>query len=267
MKYSSVKMQMVLFLTIMLLTGDCVYGFDVYDGSVYKYKPDMSKYGIKPILILYDNVFWDKGEDRKELNRRKIIEAAKKIPPASIVCMDIEHLNADKLKEVALLVKKYAPQAKIGFYGIPMREYWASIADKNSRQYKDWVKKNEQYAALINEVDILFPSLYTFYPFSAQWEKYAIENIKQAKIYGKPVYPFLWPQYHDSTILKGSYINGDLWQLELETCYKYADGIVVWGGWDMNAWKAEDWKEDTIWWTVTKKFIASKKISKGTGNN
>ncbi|HUJ16771.1 MAG TPA: hypothetical protein VL197_02165 [Nitrospirota bacterium] len=253
-------MQVVLIAAIMQLAGHCAYGFEIFDGVVYKHKPDMSRYGIKPILILYDDAFWDKGEDKKELNRKKIVETAKKIPRASIVCIDIEHLGADKLKEVAVLIKKNAPQSQIGFYGIPLREYWASLAEKSSQQYKDWVNKNEQYIALIQEVDILFPSLYTFYPFPEQWEKYAIENIKQAKIYGKPVYPFLWPQYHDSTILKGSYINGDLWRLELETCYKYADGIVMWGGWDMIAWKAEDWKDDAIWWAVTQKFIASNKI-------
>ena len=108
--------------------------------------------------------------------------------------------------------------------------------------------------------------LYTFYPLSEQWQKYAIENIKQAKIYGKPVYPFLWPQYHDSTIYKGTYIYGALWQLELETCYTYADGAVIWGGWDMIAWKPEEWKDDAEWWTVTKKFIASKGMLNVTNN-
>lgn len=253
------RLEIVIIIYMIFFSGPYSFGFDIYEGFKYNHQPDLTKNGLKPILILYDDVFWNKGEDRKELNIQKIIEEAKKIPPGSIVCIDVEHLNAHELTKLGILVKKYASNVKIGFYGIPAREYWASLADKSSLEYRNWTKNNEQYAPLIKEVDVLFPSLYTFYPIPWQWERYAIENIRQAKKYGKPVYAFLWPQYHDSTILKGSYIYGGLWQLELETCYKYSDGIVIWGGWDMVAWKREEWKDDATWWTVTKRFIKSMK--------
>jgi hypothetical protein len=257
---SKVNYQLLIILAAVIFCNSMSYGFDIYNGIKYEHQPELTKYGLKPILILYDDVFWNKGENRKELNVRKIVSEAKNIPAGSIVCIDIEHLDVGKLRQVAILIKKNAPNIKIGFYGIPAREYWTSLADKDSQEYRNWIKNNDQYAPLIKEVDVLFPSLYTFYPLPWQWERYAIENIRQAKKYGKPVYPFLWPQYHDSTILKGTYIYGDLWRLELETCYKYAEGLVIWGGWDLIAWKREEWKDDSTWWRVTKEFIQTKKL-------
>jgi hypothetical protein len=45
---------------------------------------------------------------------------------------------------------------------------------------------------------------------------------------GKPVYFYLWPQYHDGTSMQFQFIDGAYWKLELETPYHYANGIVLW---------------------------------------
>ncbi|MDO9084545.1 MAG: hypothetical protein Q7U56_14825, partial [Humidesulfovibrio sp.] len=99
-------------------------------------------------------------------------------------------------------------------------------------------------------VDIIFPSLYTFYDDPAGWKKYAIATIQEAKRYGKPVYPFLWYQYHDSNkLLGGKPIPAAIWRMQLETCLKYADGVVIWGGYK------ELWSEEAAWWQETKTFM------------
>ncbi len=66
----------------------------------------------------------------------------------------------------------------------------------------------------------------------------------------KPVIVFLWPEYHDSNmILKGNYIEKEFWRLQLDTVFKYADGLIIWGGWK------QEWDSNAIWWKETIQFI------------
>ena len=62
---------------------------------------------------------------------------------------------------------------------------------------------------------------------------------------------FLWPRYEENkpTDVTGQYMPADFWRLQLETCRQYADGIVIWGGWQ------EQWDENAPWWVETKKFL------------
>jgi hypothetical protein len=109
-------------------------------------------------------------------------------------------------------------------------------------------------------VDAIYPSLYTFYPDQDGWLKYALANISEARRYGKPVYVFLWPQYHESDpAVAWRFIPADYWRLELETAKQYADGIVIWGGWQYSGkrlnWLLE-WDDTAPWWIETQDFMA-----------
>jgi hypothetical protein len=70
---------------------------------------------------------------------------------------------------------------------------------------------------------------------------------------GKPVYAFLWPQYYSTRHkeLGDIYIEADFWRLQLETAYKYADGVVIWFPLRI------DWEQASQgpWWEVTKTFL------------
>jgi hypothetical protein len=71
---------------------------------------------------------------------------------------------------------------------------------------------NDHLRGLVSSLDVSLPSLYTFYDYQPGWVTYAIANIMEARRMnpGKPVFAFLWPQYHDSNKeLKGKYIPGD----------------------------------------------------------
>ncbi|MFC1608411.1 hypothetical protein ACFL47_10630, partial [Candidatus Latescibacterota bacterium] len=58
--------------------------------------------------------------------------------------------------------------------------------------------------------------------------------------YGKPVYPFIWPEYHPSNSQRtGTDVTGPYWRRQL-----------VWGGWQ------RDWEDDAPWWIATKEFLA-----------
>jgi hypothetical protein len=103
------------------------------------------------------------------------------------------------------------------------------------------------------------PSLYTFYDSPhdrSDWVRWARMTLTEARRYGKPVYPFLWPQFHESDPkVAGKPVPGDYWQMELETVHPLADGIILWGGWSNG--RQTPWDEQTEWWQVTKRFAAS----------
>jgi hypothetical protein len=238
--------------------------FPVYDALNTKNKPDLAKYGLIPLRVLYSSSLWNVGESRDEPNIAKIKALASTLTPNAPVCVDIEHwpvtgkpdaVNTTifKLNQVISTIRSNQPTAKIGFYGVlPIRDYWRAVGAKGIKRQDQWLRENMALKSLAQSVDIVFPSLYTFYNDPEGWEKYAIQNIKEAKKYGRPVYVFLWPEFHDSTVLKGQNIPSDFWRMQLEICRKYADGIVLWGksspGWDDNA----------PWWLETVKFINAK---------
>lgn len=247
--------------------------FIVFDGTLYSDKPDFSAYGIQPITIGYSAKFG--AEWFKQADRLPSIDAVQAIARdahqgGQMIVLDIEHwplkgspdLVRNSLgKYLAVLewVRNAAPGLSVGYYGAPpIRDYWRAIKDPSNQEHKTWMAENDQIRSLASAVDVYVPSLYTFYADQEGWRKYALAQIKEARRYGseKPVYVFLWPQYHDSNrILGGHYLPDDYWQLELETAKQYADGIVIWGGWDLKSNRPTKWDENASWWKVTKEFM------------
>lgn len=236
--------------------------FPVFDALLYKGKPDLTPAGLSPIRMVYASEIWNNGESRDNPNQAKIIAAAKTFKPNAVVCVDIENWpitgkpadvknSIGKYAAVASLVKQTSPSVTVGFYGVlPIRDYWRAIGAKGEKKYDEWRRENAKLKPLTASVDVVFPSLYTFNADQQGWVTYAVKNLQEARKYGKPVYAFLWPEYHDSNLLlKGQCIPADFWRLQLETCRKYADGIVIWGGWQ------EQWDENAPWWVETKKFV------------
>ena len=170
--------------------------------------------------------------------------------------------TVDKLLSVLSWVKSEAPGVPFGIYGtVPVQDYWRAIRDSASTEFQSWQQDNDQLERISDQVDALFPSLYTFYADRKGWVTYAIAQITEAKrkAKGKPVYAFLWPQYHESNRLLGLRpLDPDYWELELNTVHQHADGVVIWGGWGNNG--PESWNEEAPWWQVTKRFM--KRIDK-----
>ena len=241
-------------------------GFVIYDAMQQRGKPDLEQYGFRPLNVVYARRLWPQGAkidnpDTGWLGKySKVLEKG-----AGTVCLDIEHWSTrgrdaagvessiNKLLTVITTLRKYCPDKKYGYYGtLPVRDYWAPVRGRKDDILK-WQHQNSHLDVLAAAVDYIFPSLYTFYNDKAGWTKYAIANIREARKYGKPVIVFLWPQYHDSNFFrKFDYIDGDYWRLELETAWRYADGLVIWtpGG-----KLRRDWDESQPWWQQTKQFI------------
>ena len=246
--------------------------FLIFDATVYKNKPDLKKNNIKPLQTVAR--FWEKGEDKEKLPTETRVKSYSKetLENKDIAFVNVEHwplrgfshdVTANKIKYMTIMkwVKEASPSVNIGLYAmVPIRDYWKAITGVGSSKYEEWQRENDQLVDLANSpnLNILFPSLYTFYRDREGWVKYAIENIREARRLNpkKPVYVFLWPQYHNSNKLLGlDFLPADYWLLELETAFKYADGVVIWGGWDFVNWRQAKWDENAQWWNATKEFI------------
>lgn len=138
--------------------------------------------------------------------------------------------------DVIRFAKKYRPNVKWGYYYIPLTTYW----DKTDAFYK---KNEEDLKTIIQECDILFPSLYHFYDQvylslsnEEYFEKNVEESIKLGLKYNKPVILFVWHRYHPSNKnVPNELIPDDEWGKIIKevstTTYKnkFLDGIVWWG--------------------------------------
>lgn len=244
--------------------------FLIFDGTLYKNKPEFTQYGILPVNIIYQVRFWENKESIEQVpDITRIQQIAKKAHESGdIVVLDIEHweLKGDpdrtresiqKYKYVIDHFRNYAPDLKIGYYGLPpIRDYYRALRGKDSPKYQQWQQENNRLVTLFQSIDISFPSLYTFKNNPADWQHYAIEQIKEARRIApdKPVYVFLWPKFHNSNrLLKKQFIPEDFWMLQLKTARAYADGIVIWGGWSDGG--PAEWNSQAPWWIKTLEFI------------
>ena len=112
--------------------------------------------------------------------------------------------NINKFKQVIGAFRSGLPKTKIGVYlHLPERNWLAPCGDpgKAASRTSSWHQRNLRMQPLADAVDIIVPSIYTFYDDAASiscWPKYAQANIKEARIYGKPVWAFLWMKYHSN---------------------------------------------------------------------
>ncbi|WHZ30318.1 MAG: hypothetical protein OJF51_005121 [Nitrospira sp.] len=239
--------------------------FVVFDARWHKDKPDLSQYGLRPITLLGGQL-WDNGPHKDYMPNKNRIPALAEQAMANggVAVLDIEHWTmkgdpnvvSESLSKCSAILewfRKEHPGLQIGYYGFPpLRDYWRAIKGPGSKEYLEWQVENDALRGLASEVDILFPSLYTFYPSREKWVTYATAQISEARRYGggKPVYVFLWPEYHEANRdLAGKGLEPEFWKLQLATARANADGIVIWGG------GGKPWNEDAPWWIVTKEFM------------
>jgi len=240
--------------------------FTVFDATTYRQKPDLTRYGLKPVFMIAPAMIWESGHHSDPLPNKNLVRRAAQRAAASgrIAVLDIEHWSLtgdpaqvqESIRKYETLIqwfKQAAPSVKVGYYGLtPMRNYWGALEPADAPKHVAWQKANDGLAPIARLEDILFPSMYTFYEDRDGWSKYAIQQIQEARRYagGKPVYVFLWQQYHESNRkLAGTYLPPDFWRLQLETARKYADGVVIWGEYN------DTWDEAAPWWLETKSFM------------
>ena len=244
--------------------------FIVFDATLYKNKPSFSGYPIRPITLLYEARLFPGNHAPTAMPLEQTVRSiAKESQKASDpVILDIERwmlkgdaqtvkANVSRMLTVLSWIKAEAPDIRIGAYGtVPLPDYWRAIRGPVSKEHQAWQQDNDRLEELAAQLDALYPSLYTFYPDRQGWVAYAVAQLTEAKrkAHGKPVYAFLWPQYHESNAkLRLQPVEPEYWELQLHTVYQHADGLVIWGGWGDHG--AESWNEEAPWWQVTKRFL------------
>ncbi len=243
-------------------SGQSQSRFIVFDGLLYKPMPDLRSLGMPKLLAIGST--WRPGVSHDDVDPIGIADALRYIQRVTQDCyFDLEEwtvygqppdMDARIAKHVrsAEIARQNAPGLRFGFYGVvPTSPYWSILLNKGD-ELASWHAVSRASRVIAAKVDYLFPSLYTFYDDPKGWEITSRGVLEEARQYGKPVYPFLWPEFHDSNPkLKFQQIPREFWRRQLEVCRQYADGLVLWGGFN------ELWDEEAPWWLETKSFMSS----------
>lgn len=252
--------------------------FKVFDSTLYKNKPDLRAHGIQFLKTLYAGSIWGKSHPLQEPPPKKRVKEflAQKKDLTELIVLDVEQWdlkgsdfqtsrNLGKIAQTINIFRELEPRRQFGIYGIvPVRDYHCPQKKTFHRCWEKWRNQNARLIPIINDVDAIFPSLYTFYTDQQGWRKYAIAQIAAAREIApdKKVYVFLWPQFHQSNKLRGyEYLGDEYWQLQLDTAFDYADGVVIWGGWDFKNGRQADWGDGPAWWRVSQQWINRKLLS------
>ncbi|MGE0470491.1 MAG: hypothetical protein AB7L09_17765 [Nitrospira sp.] len=244
--------------------------FIVFDATLYKNKPSLNGYAIRPIKLLYESRLFARNQPHASLPAQETVRSvAKELRGGpDRVIIDIERwplkgdanvvkANVDKLLAILSWIKAEAPDIQVGAYGtVPLPDYWRAIRGPGNKEYHAWQQDNDRLDEMAAQLNALYPTLYTYYPDRQGWVRYAVAQLTEAKrkANGKPVYAFLWPQYHDSNKkLRLQPLEPEYWELQLNTVRQHADGLVIWGGWGEKG--PESWNEEAPWWQVTKQFL------------
>ncbi len=225
--------------------------FPVYDNMFYIGKPDTKKHGLIPSNIIDEAHIWPHGQNYGVLPSRSAFDAivaAHMSNPGPIV-LDIEKLplkgspdtvrqHLQVLATLADWTRADAPRTTVGYYGYNT----LTAVPPADRAYAQ---------ELARYVDAFFPSMYTFDDDRTSWAARAEAEASEdrALAAGKPVFFYLWPQYHDGTPKQFQYIDAAYWKFQLDTAYRHADGIVLWGPSRFN------WDETSGWWKTTLEFV------------
>ncbi|HET9172856.1 MAG TPA: hypothetical protein VFN97_25745 [Actinospica sp.] len=142
----------------------------------------------------------------------------------------------EKLRTLLEWAHEAVPGRTVGYYGV--------LGNTLPRYYK-------LERRLAEREDALFPSLYTFTDNRPGWRaKFGRIMAEAAAVApGKPVYAYLWPQYHDGTKLAGRYLTPDHWRYELQTARQMCSGVVIWSPWSSDP--------DVRWVDETSAFLAN----------
>jgi hypothetical protein len=257
--------------------------FDLYDSLLFVGKPDLSPYGFKRSRTVYEGELWPPQADRITPSEAAVRSKARAVLAEGVtaavpVILDVEHYSTDirldlshikpdtsivdanirKLEQIIGWFKHEAPQLEVGYYGVAPVDLGLPVTGQppgNDTEVAIWETANSYLIEFATHLDAIYPSIYTSTTDRAEWVAAARRYISEARRIGagKPVRPFIWPQYHD--VMRGplalTYIDYDYWMLQLTTIRDAgASGIIFWGGY------RTQWDDTRDWWRATLDFIA-----------
>lgn len=197
--------------------------------------------------------------------KENLFERARQLPLRGVWIVNIEHwplnirkysdaaveTSIRKLRKIFKIVKYVRPDATVGIYSMmPPRDYWTPVNGKEDKM-EEWRRsafrllwgRNDdgsihQHLGLSDAVDAIFPSCYLFYNREDEDanirtdRRYIVENVRLARRYGKPVFPFFMPGLHESSVSPDrSAINPVRWKRAMEAARDAgSSGMVFWNG-------------------------------------
>lgn len=247
-------------------------GFRVFEFLNYAGRPDLRQYGMEPVTVI-DRDVWREGVPRTgpvdlQLVRRRLATVPDNGTPVVLDFEDFRTAGDDRaaaaaltrLDQIITTFRSADRNRQFGFYTtLPTIDYWRAIEGPGSPRYRQWQAQNDRMRRLEPKVDALFASAYTYYDDIPGWVTYATAQICEARrLSNKPVYVFLWPEFHDGERPhRGARVPGRYWRIQLETVRRLADGVVLWGGYDLRNDRQAQWEPHEGWWTETVSFMES----------
>ncbi|HEX2529085.1 MAG TPA: hypothetical protein VHL31_22670 [Geminicoccus sp.] len=151
---------------------------------------------------------------------------------------------------------------KLGYWGImPGINYGAYLA--GGSRLAEQRALNRAMRPLAAKVDWIMPSLYTPETDRARWSRHADIVLSEAHSFGKPVMPWLWMQYLETSPVRSiryDLLPGSFFRAQLEKCWAKADSVCLWGTRvPQSGGKIQrlDWNGNAGWWRETKSFLRS----------
>jgi hypothetical protein len=250
----------------------------IFNGFRYNKMPSFAGCGLSTIKIFYEGeLFGGKSKSQPNISQLKNVivpQILKKKWDYVVIDIEVwdEITEMDKLilamKTIRNGVRAKGGKSKLGYYMMLPEKNWNAPVSGQSGKNRAWQSNNDKLKRLAKEVDVIFPSLYTMFDNKGDWVRYAKANIAEAKQYGKPVFPFIWPQIHNWNKSDGQkYMSASFWKTQLQTVHSLSNGVVIWGsmttkkgrrGWDT-------WRSGMPWWEVTKDFAKANGTAKFSG--
>lgn len=148
----------------------------------------------------------------------------------------------------------------VGYYGtVPKVAYnWSNIDPVNNPSgYNGWKNLNSNLSPIAQKVDIFFPSFYVYDLDTSAWRKMVDSTVSAIKRYStsKPIYAYIWPQYHDGSAYDRQFVDSARWKFQLETLSKRVNGVVIWTSNKDSVNNTISWNPNMQWWRITKEFM------------
>lgn len=244
--------------------------FKIFNQIRYNKTPDLSGYGFIPISVPPQLLMIDTVAPYATLFP-EVVKYAKANVSADYICLDIEkwsyaasQISTTRKKLIAVLdtTRVYNTHSLLGYYNVPNKPayQWSSIAPAGSSAYTNWQALNDSLSQLYRDVDFIAPSFYAYDNDTASWRLFVQANVSEIKrkLNGitRPVYGFIWPQYHNSTTsFNLQFIDTVRWKFQLETLYRLTDGVIIWTSNKDSAGNTLYFSTSMPWWIATLNFM------------
>lgn len=243
----------------------------VYTAFLHEDQPRAWPFGIRRARILYPSNLWPaKNEARHGPPRVEVVRwLASELNPNAPVILNIEHwptrteaeanFTIERFRQTYAMFRHANPELRLGLYSIvPHREYWPFQRHPQHIERLRLAERNRRLAPLAELLDFICPSVYAFYNEPDGWEAYARGMIESAKAFGKPVFPFLWYEFHDNgePENRGQRIPLPFWRRCLNLVADQADGMILWGGF------RQQWDPNADWWFEVEQMMADRLMAR-----